>query len=1107
MNIVHVPKKTPVSPDTPSFGIEFEFLIAVLAKPSIENPNPSDPRTVYFPSTPEDNAPAYFRIPVGKEDWANEWSIYAHIKRSLASIGLPTELEKAHSNFAMWEITRDGSITPPKPPHRRHKKAYADWQAYTYYPIEVRTPAYYYCEDALRDIADFCKIMRKNYLVTVNKSCGLHVHVGYGTQGFTLPHLRRLGAMIQAFEPQFDSIHPEHRIDSRNDHCVSFRGNTYFQWKYKQDFNRSPRVLETIATLLACESRDAFRTCVASEGAAGAHSFVGHKTAWNFDRMGTETRPRDRVLPDTIEFRGHEASLDAEVVGNWVRVLVGLVEYSRSPDPWGFGELLSRVKGEKWEGGERNQRITGRGRYEPGGVMYRPVFGEEWCGLVDLLRVLKLEGPALYYENRKGRWLENGVYNHWYTQAPSEYVIPVDEDHNDNDNDNDDNNDDGEDDQSSPSSKSSSGSKSGRFDPFNPNPITPEKPVEKPEEKKPEGVVATPVDLSQFDIDVGFSDPSSSPSTKVSHPQPPPEPSSAKPSSKKSDSPESFPTRPNPGVAIEIPLSDVSSEKPDVAESKPTPTPRTGFRVPSSSSSSSTNSSTESVSLTLSHYEREAAKARAFTAKFWQEENKRGKAEAVKKEEERKREFEEKAEKNRKKSSMDIGSERAPSDRSTGSKPEFTDLGPQEEEVWKPEGWRGVDGEEVSEETKVLEEEKKRAEEQTRQEELIRNLKPGIGYLKPVRHPPLRALPGAVKFTKRTQDQHSHLLQGTTPEEIEALAPNTSNFLGRPFHRLFRAPSSPFLEYAPSGAGMDPNRNPYPGPVPFINEYHAAALTDALESTIGEPWSEDHELLTRSAGLARMLRGRQLYEVSPTIKKRLLGYNFTIDHRNRGTKLQGLFPARAHTVEEFEAADDRWWRGQLAEGEIVRLEGLAASSDEGVALTALEMLELWRRGDAQYLYEPEGVQNPFSAAARTQVQVEEDVSPGEVVFGPETDPNAIVPARNPRIAERRRFRDIWEADERARRKLEEEEEEEEMEKEIERIEAEKKRRMEFAIAKILKAREEAAEKKRKEEEEEEEEEEGEEEEEEEEEEEDTTSAAPEPENSWQRGDEGGFGTA
>ena len=1072
MNIKHVPKKTPVSPDIPSFGVEFEFLIAVLAKPSIENPNPSDPRTVYFPSTPEDNAPSYFQIPVGKEDWANEWSIYAHIKRSLASIGLPTEPRKANSNFAMWEVTADGSIKGPPPPSRRNKKAYADWQAYTYWPIEIRTPAYYYNEDALRDISDFCAIMRKNYLVTVNESCGLHVHIGYGTQGFTLPHLRRLGAIIEAFEPQFDSIHPEHRIDSRNAHCVSFRQNTYFQYQYRQDHGRAPRVLETIATLLACESRDAFRTCVASEATTGSYAFVGETTAWNFDRMGTESKRRPEHVPDTIEFRGHEGSLDAEAVGNWVRTLVGVVEYTRSVNAWGFGELLLRAREESWELGARDQRVTGQGRYEPGGVMYRPVFGEEWCGLVDLLRVLKINGPALYYESRKGRWLENGVYNHWYKHAPSEYVVqPIHEDPEPSN----------DDESLPPSSKPSSDSESGLFDPFNPNPIpvTPGNPVEKPEGEK-----TTPVDLTNLDIDTGFSDHSSSPTKKVSAPKP-----SVKP-------------------YIAVPY-------PDTPETKPKPTPRTGFKVPSSSSSSSTtNSSTKSVSLTSSHYEREAVKARAIAAKFWDGERKREKDEAEKEVAKRGKAVEEKTEKNRKKSSMDLGSERAMSTRSAASASavEFTDTGAREEEdVWEPQGWKGADSDAISEETRVFAEAKRLSEEQAELEERIRNLRPGIGYLHAVRHPPLHPLPGPVKYTHRAPNQHSHLLQGTTPAEIEDLAPNTSNFLGRPFHRAFRAPSTPWLEHAPSGSGMNPRRMPYPGPVPIIEESRITMLEDALNSTIGEEWIWDHGLRTRSAGLQHMLRGRQLYEVSPTIKARLLAYNdLIINHHSHGRSIHQLFPARAHNVTQFEAADDRWWRGQIAESEIVRLERQAADSDENAALNALETLDSMRRGE-QYFYQPVGVQNPFASGPRTQAQIQEDISPGAdapiAVPGPDTSTSAssAVPAgpRNPRTEERNHFRKVQEDACRATRELEEAEEAAAKD-EMEKYEAEMKRRMEVAMAMILKAREEAAAT-----EEEDEEENGdkeEEEDDEEEEEKDSTIVAPEPQDSWEKDDEGGFGT-
>ncbi|KAK6594090.1 hypothetical protein H4I96_11003 [Botrytis cinerea] len=1043
MNIKHVPKKTPVSPDIPSFGVEFEFLIAVLAKPSIENPTPPIHEPSISPPPPKITHHPTFKSPSEKKTGpTNGPSTHTSNAVSLPSVSPPNP-EKPIPTLP-W----------PPPPSRRNKKSLR--RLASLHLLAYRNPhsAYYYNEDALRDISDFCAIMRKNYLVTVNESCGLHVHIGYGTQGFTLPHLRRLGAIIEAFEPQFDSIHPEHRIDSRNAHCVSFRQNTYFQYQYRQDHGRAPRVLETIATLLACESRDAFRTCVASEATTGSYAFVGETTAWNFDRMGTESKRRPEHVPDTIEFRGHEGSLDAEAVGNWVRTLVGVVEYTRSVNAWGFGELLLRAREESWELGARDQRVTGQGRYEPGGVMYRPVFGEEWCGLVDLLRVLKINGPALYYESRKGRWLENGVYNHWYKHAPSEYVVqPIHEDPEPSN----------DDESLPPSSKPSSGSETGLFDPFNPNPIpvTPGNPVEKPEGEK-----TTPVDLTSFDIDTGFSDHSSSPTKKVSAPKP-----SVKP-------------------YIAVPY-------PDTPETKPKPTPRTGFKVPSSSSSSSTtNSSTKSVSLTSSHYEREAVKARAIAAKFWDGERKREKDEAEKE-----------------KSSMDLGSVRAMSTRSAASASavEFTDTGAREEEdVWEPQGWKGADSDAISEETRVFAEAKRLSEEQAELEERIRNLRPGIGYLHAVRHPPLHPLPGPVKYTHRaqinTRISFKVLLQlksKTSPPtpQISSAVPSTAHSAHPP----------PLARTRPIRKRHESPPNALPGPVPIIEESRITMLEDALNSTIGEEWIWDHGLRTRSAGLQHMLRGRQLYEVSPTIKARLLAYNdLIINHHSHGRSIHQLFPARAHNVTQFEAADDRWWRGQIAESEIVRLERQAADSDENAALNALETLDSMRRGE-QYFYQPVGVQNPFASGPRTQAQIQEDISPGAdapiAVPGPDTSTSAssAVPAgpRNPRTEERNHFRKVQEDACRATRELEEAEEAAAKD-EMEKYEAEMKRRMEVAMAMILKAREEAAAT-----EEEDEEENGdkeEEEDDEEEEEKDSTIVAPEPQDSWEKDDEGGFGT-
>ncbi|KAF7868619.1 hypothetical protein EAF04_005150 [Stromatinia cepivora] len=1089
MEIKITPKKPLIPSDTPSFGIEFEFLLAVLKTPEIPNPNPSDPRTVYFPPTAEDGAPSYFQVTAGKEDWANEWSIYAHIKRTLSSIGLPTEPGKAHSNFAMWEITSDGSIERPKPPRRGNKKRI------------VRTPAYYYTEDALTDISDFCKIMRKNYLVTVNASCGLHVHIGYGLSGFELPHLRRLGALIEAFEPQIDSIHPAHRIDGRNSHCTSFRRGTYYQWQFREDHSRDPRILETIATVLSCSTRDQFRAFVGSEGPSGAFGFVGGNSSWNFERMGTETKPKVEWVQDTIEFRGHEGTLDPDVVSNWTRLLVGLVRYTREPNMFEFGNLLQRVTGEKWISGAPDAKVTGR-RYEPGGRMYRPVFGERWCGLVDFLRVLGLEGPATHYESRQGKYLENGLYNHWYTSAPVEYTVVEDDD------------DDGQgpDDEDSKDSKSSSDSpsdfSSGRFSPFNPNPGTPpgpppESPPESPPKSPPgdpenkdgdKGKTGAPAGLGKFGIDKGFSDSTSSsgeskkskkdqdqdqdrdsspgsksaPSTSSSefpfrngakklHAVGAPNDSPPSGSSKDADSKDgggggggggsnesseftnptppavptdSLPAPASPPVPASLP---VPASPPVPTGSLPAPTPSGGgYKVPppsSSSSSSKPNSDSDSSkvpSKTSAEYEADALAAKEVLKKFWEEEQKR--KEKEEEDEERQKEELEKKEKDRQRSSMDLGSlGGGSSERSVGSGSlGFEDLGPRDQEgLEEMVPWGSIGEEEGEGKGEEKEEEKdagKDADKDTdkdadnddtttdyRRQQGVENPVSeegdGLEYLQPVGHPPLPPLAGHLNYGLRTATQHSHLLNGVTPDQISALAPSTGNYAGSRFHRRDREPSAPWFRDAPDIANLDPDRDPYPGPVPWLGAegyplcQARAQLADALyeeeadseiddgiwrgKGAMGETWEIQHgEPRSRSEAFRRMLEGLRVHDLSPSIRPYLRHRARIYARQDWFRNVDHLFPAAATTLEEFEKQDDEWWRFEVATSTIKHLYQKAEDNDDEIALDACEAIQRIGGEDGSGdEYWPEGARNPFADQPRIQQPVEEDVSPHADVAG------------------------------------------------------------------------------------------------------------------------------
>ncbi|RAL65103.1 hypothetical protein DID88_001209 [Monilinia fructigena] len=901
-------KQTPIARCyTPSFGVEFEFLIAVLENPRISNPNPRDPRNVYFPPTEHDAAPSYFTLPAGKEDWANEWSIYAHIKTHTLLHRTPHRTRKsARSNFSMWEITRDGSIQPPQAPPHKFKKAYSDWQTYTFVPVEVRTPAYYYTEDALRDVGDFCKIMRK-----------------------ILPHHAQR-KLRPARPHRLESLHPEHRIDDRNLHCSSFRRSTYWQWRFREDHERPAAVLESMAFLMGCETRDAFCEAVHSEGSKGVFSYMGGSAAWKFESMGTESRGGAVGVPNTIECRQHAGSLDPDEVASWVRTVVGLVHYARKVDAYEFREVLWRVKGEKWVMGCPSVREVEKRRYLPRATLYRPVFGEQWCGVVQLLRILGLRVPAAFYEERLGRWMVDGVYRHWYNDAPKEYLVAGEEGKNDGAGDEDEGDD-------NPLSNSL-GSSDSRFGPFGPNPRTPDKKEdekgEREEEKKEEKHPS--MDLKYLGIDTLFSNISSAEEQKRKEKQVEEKAEEKQPSSreeeKKSSSPEDFPMRPG--------ATKLQGQN----------------KTPHSSSSEDFPVHTDAKKL------EGVGRPEGFDEGDGEEQ-----------------EVSEH-------SSLEPMHSEGMSEHSRGSMTlTFEDKGPNtmEDSPWGSFG----EGEGEKADDDVVEEREAKEKESKNDKKKRSPLK----YLRPLTHTPLPPLAFPSNYEERTPNQHSYLLNGTTPAEIEALAPNTENYRGSLLHRRDRQPSSPWLSQAPNIASLPPNRKPYPGPLPWMGwEWHPvdnptaifypyrAQLADALEEgTIGQAWVMDHQMpANREEGIKTMLQGLQLDQVSPSLQPFLQARNYQLG-RVDDALLYNMFPAPASDPTQFEKQDDEWWRFEVAGATVEELQARLAHNDLQVVRHAREkLLRIGGDDGSGDEYWPEGARNPFGGADRFQQPVVEDVSPG-----------------------------------------------------------------------------------------------------------------------------------
>ncbi|MCJ1466085.1 hypothetical protein MMC07_004704 [Pseudocyphellaria aurata] len=73
--------------------------------------------------------------------------------------------------------------------------------------IESNSSALDYPPCALKQVMDVVELLVSKLDLFVNKTCGLHVHVGNETRGFTLRTLMTFASLITAFENQFDLLH------------------------------------------------------------------------------------------------------------------------------------------------------------------------------------------------------------------------------------------------------------------------------------------------------------------------------------------------------------------------------------------------------------------------------------------------------------------------------------------------------------------------------------------------------------------------------------------------------------------------------------------------------------------------------------------------------------------------------------------------------------------------------------------------------------------------------------------------------------------------------------------------------------------------------------
>ncbi|RDW79817.1 hypothetical protein BP6252_04455 [Coleophoma cylindrospora] len=342
-----------------SFGIELEFAVALLKDPN--NPLTAKENQNRYQHIPSDSLRGQLQGKDGLPIAPTPLTVHRHICQVLVNAGTNCEVEydQAKDEYTTWIVTSDLSIESPLSDFANR---------FHWYGVEVKSPARYYFEDSITEIKKVCRVLTENYLLNTNESTGLHVHVGLGSQNYSIPHLRRLAAFVWAFENYFDTLHPKHRINTQYTRSMRYGSG------WVEETSDSPTVKNGVRHFLTtpCDSL--------SDLASEVSSF--REMAYNFFNLqGPRWDYQDGKK--TVEFRQHEGSLDEDVISHWIHVCVGIVQFCRcTSDTAEFDALFDKMT--VYEDVHELQPDANR------------------TTVIDLLKAIGLEDQAEYYATRGG---------------------------------------------------------------------------------------------------------------------------------------------------------------------------------------------------------------------------------------------------------------------------------------------------------------------------------------------------------------------------------------------------------------------------------------------------------------------------------------------------------------------------------------------------------------------------------------------------------------------------------------------------------------------------------------------------------------------------------
>lgn len=330
---------TSTHPDKLTVGIEFEFFVAQEGSMLLQDDvspdrwmlstanaglSPSDAVKRHIVALLEDTVPIYSAAAMGR---SIEW-----LKKKMAKFQITSLTE--FPEYSMWQITTDSSLRALRD---------EDPAGYIFSYTNMEIISCVLSEDGLAEIDRVYRKMRSSMRMHVNRTCGLHVHVGVGH--LDLLQIKKLVTVLIAFEPfLFHLVAPGRK---ENQFCVPLTTKSIAFTNDNQEYDNQGN--EAIVNLGRNDENDEMNVWIPTNGLSSAmRTTLRH--IWNAttlahirnelkplfaaqkscamlrgEQSGVDMDGNFRPGDPTIEFRHREASGDPVVDIRWVEMCVALV--------------------------------------------------------------------------------------------------------------------------------------------------------------------------------------------------------------------------------------------------------------------------------------------------------------------------------------------------------------------------------------------------------------------------------------------------------------------------------------------------------------------------------------------------------------------------------------------------------------------------------------------------------------------------------------------------------------------------------------------------------------------------------------------------------------